>query len=305
MSSPDQVNLAFGTSSLAKNNTAGGAVKNLETAFDQGIAHFDTAPAYCFGHAEMLLGKFLRSHRREVTVTTKFGITPRRIPFALMPAFNLVRAPLKKMLSTAVKVSGSSHHHAFNYTTSIDPQRLEDSLNHSLSELKTDYVDNYMLHRIDSSLANQEDVMERMLRLQEAGKVRHLGLAGSFADIYEGTPLRKEYTAIQFGDHVDKRFRETITDDYPGRQYFRFGVFSLMGSAKRFLEVQGRKDVSPVELCLAYFKEDRDFGLTLFSSSRNENIREVVRLWKKNNELPASLLEGFTAFVLQEEKDQA
>ncbi len=304
MSTPDKVHLAFGTSSLAKNNTVGGAVKNLETAFDQGVTHFDTAPAYCFGHAEMLLGKFLRTRRQDVTVTTKFGITPKRIPFVLMPAFNLVRNPLKKLLATAVKASGSSHHHAFTYATSVDPQRLEDSLNNSLKELRTDYVDHYMLHRIDSSLANQEDVTERLLRLREAGKLRHFGLAGSFDDIYAPPALRSEYTAIQFGDNLDTRFRETITDDPPGRKYFRFGVFSLMGSARRFLESRGRRDVSPVELCMAYFKEDRSFGFTLFSSSKNENIREVVRLWRKDNELPPSVVEGFQSFVLAEEKAQ-
>lgn len=304
MQNADRVNLGFGTSSLGRNYTVRGAIRNLETAYEEGVSHFDTAPAYCFGHAEMLLGKFIRDRRGEVTVTTKFGITPRRIPFALMPAFNLVRTPLKRLLSTAVKVSGSQHHHAFTYTTSIDPQRLEDSLHNSLKELRTDYVDNFMLHRINSSLANQDDVVDRLLRLQSAGKVRHLGLAGSYADIYGGeAPLRPAYTTIQFGDDLGKRFRETIQDDVPGRQYIRFGVFSVMGQAKEFLAGQSVTDVSPAELCLAYYKEDREFGLTLFSSSRNENIREVVRLWRSDKEIPPHVLSRFREYLLQSVKE--
>ncbi|MBB4079510.1 hypothetical protein GGR28_002135 [Lewinella aquimaris] len=302
MYTAERVNLGFGTSSLGRNNTVRGAVRNLETAFDQGVVHFDTAPAYCFGHAEMLLGKFIRDRRDAVTVTTKFGITPRRIPFALMPALNLVRAPLKKLFSTAVKVSGSQHHHAFTYTTSIDPQQLVSSLHNSLKELRTDYVDNFMLHRIDSSLANQEDVVAQLLKLQEEGKVRHLGLAGSFADIYEGEPLREVYTAIQFGDDLGKRFRETITDDLPGRRYYRFGVFSIMGRAKAFLQENELPGISAAELCLAYYKEDKEFGLTLFSSSRNENITEVVRLWNSDKELPAPVISRFQEYLLKSDK---
>ncbi|NJB87121.1 hypothetical protein GGR26_002898 [Lewinella marina] len=299
MRNADRVNLGFGTSSLGRNYTVRGAVRNLETAFDQGVTHFDTAPAYCFGHAEMLLGKFIRDRRDAVTVTTKFGITPRRIPFALMPAFNLVRTPLKRLLSTAVKVSGSQHHHAFSYTTTIDPQRLEDSLHHSLKELGTDYVDYFMLHRIASPLANQDDVVDRLLSLQAAGKVRHLGLAGSFDDAYGSEPLREAYTAIQFGDDLGKRFRETITDDLPGRHYFRFGVFSIMGKAADFLREYNEPDISAAELCLAYYKEDKDFGTTLFSSSRNENIREVVRLWRSDRPLPPHVISRFREFLLQ------
>ncbi len=293
----DKLPLGFGTSSLAKNSTVRSAVRNLHTAFDEGITHFDTAPAYCFGHAEMLLGKFIGSRRDQVTVTTKYGITPRRIPFSLLPVFNLVRTPLKRLLATAVRVSGSKHHHAFTYTSSIDPDGLIGSLENSLTELKTDYVDNFMLHRIDSSLANQEDVVARLLKARDAGKIRRLGMAGSFADIYEGEPLGTEYTAIQFGDQIDRKLAASISHDHSGRVYYRFGIFSLLGSATAYLRERNETDITAVELCMAYFRRDQDFGITLFSSSKDKNIRDVVKKWQANRPVSPELYAGFNAYV--------
>lgn len=292
--------LGFGTSSLAKNNTTRAVLGNLETALECGITHFDTAPAYCFGHAEMLLGKFIRDKRDRVTVSTKYGITPRRIPWVLMPAFNLVRKPLKKLLASAVKASGSNHHHAFSYTTEIDPQALEDSLHNSLRELKTDYVDNFLLHQIDASLANREDVVAKLTALVDAGKVRRLGLAGSFSRIYGDEYPKEVYSAIQFDDHVHKEHARQIPEAPGGRQYFRFSVFSLLGKAKEFLTTDRALDgITPVALCLAYYKRDEDFGITLFSSSNNNNIRNAAATWVEHASLPPGVLANFATYVKQ------
>ena len=287
--------LGFGTSSLAKNSTIRGAVRNLETAYGQGITHFDTAPAYCFGHAEMMLGKFLKGRRDQVTVSTKYGISPRRIPFVLLPVFNLVRKPLKQLLAKAVAISGSEHHHAFSYTTSIAPGALTSSLENSLRQLNTDYVDNFLLHQIDASLANQEDVVAELTKLRDAGKVRRLGLAGSYGRIYEEDTLRPFYTAIQFDDHAHKRHAERIDTTANERVYYRFGVFSQLGMARKFLAGES-SSLSPVALCLAYYRQ-HPLGTTLFSSSNNKNIISVARQWEQLPGVDPALLEHFADHV--------
>ena len=50
----------------------------LESAFEAGIRHFDTAPMYGYGEAESCLWEFLSKHPGEMTVTTKFGIPSRK-----------------------------------------------------------------------------------------------------------------------------------------------------------------------------------------------------------------------------------
>ena len=66
----------FGTTSLLGLDSEQDRLALLERAFDLGIRHFDTAPYYGYGEAEKVLGRFLKSRREAVTVTTKFGIQP-------------------------------------------------------------------------------------------------------------------------------------------------------------------------------------------------------------------------------------
>ena len=74
--------LGFGCSSLTSVGQKQ-ALRLLESAFDSGIRHFDTARYYGYGEAEGILGGFLKSYRGQVTVTTKFGIDPPRRTSAL------------------------------------------------------------------------------------------------------------------------------------------------------------------------------------------------------------------------------
>src|SRR5688572_22890318 len=52
----------------------------LEGVFELGLRHFDTAPVYGQGYSERLLGEFLRGKRDQVSVATKFGLSPARAP---------------------------------------------------------------------------------------------------------------------------------------------------------------------------------------------------------------------------------
>jgi aryl-alcohol dehydrogenase-like predicted oxidoreductase len=73
--------LGFGTSGImGAALTTSRRLRLLETAYAHGIRHFDTAPLYGQGEAESLLGQFSRGKRDSITITTKFGLTPRRIP---------------------------------------------------------------------------------------------------------------------------------------------------------------------------------------------------------------------------------
>src|SRR5207248_223210 len=70
--------LGYGCSQLMGGITRRQSLKLLETAFDVGIRHFDTAPSYGLGEGESALGSAFRSRRDQITITTKFGIRPPR-----------------------------------------------------------------------------------------------------------------------------------------------------------------------------------------------------------------------------------
>jgi aryl-alcohol dehydrogenase-like predicted oxidoreductase len=114
------------------------AIGIIHAALDCGVNLFDTAAAY---GTEAVLGKGLRGvPRDEVVICTKapFGIS----------------------------------------TTNASPERAVASLDRSLKELGTDYVDVYQLHGVSpAAYGHARDVIApALLREKEKGKFRHLGI---------------------------------------------------------------------------------------------------------------------------------
>src|SRR5438477_10047899 len=72
----DSSEAGFGCVGLTSVDDRRTAINLLNEAFNAGVTHFDVARAYGLGRAEHILGEFLRSRRKDVTVTTKFGVAP-------------------------------------------------------------------------------------------------------------------------------------------------------------------------------------------------------------------------------------
>ena len=114
------------------------AVGIIRAALDLGVNLFDTAAAY---GTEPVLGKALRgTPRDQVVICTKapFGIS----------------------------------------TTGASPERAVASLDRSLQELGTDYIDVYQLHGVSPAAYDhaREVIAPALLREKEKGKFRHLGI---------------------------------------------------------------------------------------------------------------------------------
>lgn len=117
----------------------------LETALELGVTLFDTADIYGLGRNEEFLAPFLRAHRDEVTLATKFGI-------------------LRKAGDPAFRGIGN------------DPAYIRQAVDASLKRLGIDVIDLYYMHRRDPGVPLAESV-GAMGELVAAGKVRHLGLS--------------------------------------------------------------------------------------------------------------------------------
>jgi aryl-alcohol dehydrogenase-like predicted oxidoreductase len=117
----------------------------LESALESGVTLFDTADIYGFGHNEEFIGPFVRAHRDEVVLATKFGI---------------VRNPDQP---TSRGIDNS-------------PDYIRRAVDASLSRLKVDVIDLYYAHRRDPQVPIEETV-GIMAELVTAGKVRLLGLS--------------------------------------------------------------------------------------------------------------------------------
>ncbi|MCL2734124.1 MAG: aldo/keto reductase [Actinomycetia bacterium] len=119
------------------------ARETLETALDAGVTLFDTADMYGMGRNEEFLAPFLKAHRDEVVLATKFAI--HRSPDGSREIRN-------------------------------DPAYIRQAVEDSLRRLGIDTIDLYYMHRRDPRVPLSESV-GAMAELVAAGKVRQLGLS--------------------------------------------------------------------------------------------------------------------------------
>lgn len=121
------------------------SLKVLERALVLGVNFWDTAEVYGPYRNEELLGRVLKSKKREdVVLATKFGFT----------------------------WNEQQHINGLNSS----PEHLKKSVEGSLKRLGTDYIDLYYQHRLDPKVPIEE-TMGALAELVKAGKVRYLGLS--------------------------------------------------------------------------------------------------------------------------------
>jgi aryl-alcohol dehydrogenase-like predicted oxidoreductase len=167
--------LGFGCSALLGRAGRTDSLRALAAAWDEGVRFFDTARSYGDGEAEALLGEFLRGRRSQAVIATKFGILPGHQSGLRRAAKSVARkilAMVPSVHSMLQKRSGSQFT-ANQFTIPV----LRLSIEQSLEKLGTDYVDMLFLHAAPASVLEQEDLLEAMGRLVEAGKVRIAGLS--------------------------------------------------------------------------------------------------------------------------------
>jgi aryl-alcohol dehydrogenase-like predicted oxidoreductase len=118
------------------------ALALIRSALDGGVTFFDTAEAYGPFANEELVGEALAGVRDQVVIATKFGFK-----------------------------DGDPK-------TGVDsrPERIRQVADASLRRLRTDRIDLFYQHRVDTSVP-MEDVAGTVGELISAGKVRHLGLS--------------------------------------------------------------------------------------------------------------------------------
>ncbi|MFP6759541.1 MAG: aldo/keto reductase [Alphaproteobacteria bacterium] len=132
-----------GSSRLGQSTGASEAqsIALLHRAIDHGVNFFDTAAAY---GSEAILGAAFRDVSRDsVVLSTKSHIASGGQPF--------------------------------------DAARVVANLEHSLGQLNTDYVDIFHLHAVRPEAYDRavDELVPALLREQEKGKIRHLGITES------------------------------------------------------------------------------------------------------------------------------
>ena len=142
------------------------SISLLRAAFERGVTFFDSAEMYGPYTNEELVGEALLPYRDQVVIATKFGIK----------------------LVDGKQVQDSN------------PKRVKESVEGSLKRLKSDYIDLYYQHRVDTNTPI-EDVAGVIRDLIQEGKVRHWGLSEASVrtirkahSVHPVTPVESEYS---------------------------------------------------------------------------------------------------------------
>ncbi|MFI1001294.1 aldo/keto reductase [Streptomyces galbus] len=144
---------------------ADGSRATLERALELGVTLYDTADAYGAGENERFLAPFLRAHRDEVVIATKFALS--------IPPDDPTRRVIRN-----------------------DAPYVRDAVEASLKRLDVDVIDLYYMHRRDVNVPIEETVGV-MAELVRAGKVKQLGLSEVTADELRAAQAVHPIAALQ------------------------------------------------------------------------------------------------------------
>ncbi|HEY0309234.1 MAG TPA: aldo/keto reductase [Acidobacteriaceae bacterium] len=224
----------------------------LTAAWDAGITFYDTARSYGYGESERLLGEFFAGERRQkAVICTKFGI---------LPAARNWKQRVKPLAQAAVKLFPGLRAVAQRQAAGqivageFSVELLHSSLETSLRALRMEYVDMLLLHAAPMSVLAQDDLMEALQRLVEAGKVRMAGISGEHDVIAASFAQRpRALTTAQFAMNSQQMSFADATEKAAREGWFLvanhpFGGPAGVSACKQRIEAM-RNDASlPVEL---------------------------------------------------------
>ncbi len=145
------------------------SIATIHRALELGVNFLDTAQLYGPLTNEALVGRAVKGRREEVVIATKFA---RRMDHAVPGD-----------MSSTGPLDGSADH-------------VRSSIDVSLRQLDTDYVDLYYQHRVDPNVPIEETV-GAMGELVKEGKIRHIGLSEAAPDTIRRAHAVHPLTAVQ------------------------------------------------------------------------------------------------------------
>lgn len=283
-------NFGFGCVGLTALDHKADALELLEKTYEMGIRHFDVARLYGMGVCEEILGEFARSHRSEIIICTKYGLSPPAVA-GHVPTLQSIKRILKKVpfVDRVVRKRIADLAPKPNYGRDAAERALEISL----AALKTDYLDIWLLHeaRIEDLL--DDDLISYLSSIQEKGIVRCFGIGSAFHKIASSKgPIPDIFQVMQFENSlIEQNFTSNIS--HLEQRYCIThsalkslpNIRALLGANKdivrRFQDEHGF-DLSNIRvicsILLAWAAYQNPHGLVLFGSTSITHIESNLRL---------------------------
>ncbi len=186
------------------------STRAVRFAIDRGINFFDTSPYYGRTLSETRLGKALEGRRHEIILASKCG-----------------RYDIDK----------------FDFSAA----RITQSVEESLTRLRTDHLDIFTAHDIEFGDREQviHETIPAMRRLQEAGKVRFVGISGLPLKLLADVAQRAHVDTVITYCHFNLMVRDLDTWLTPAAEANQIGLINAAALHLRILTREGPTSKHP------------------------------------------------------------
>ncbi|ROS77702.1 aryl-alcohol dehydrogenase-like predicted oxidoreductase [Curtobacterium sp. PhB130] len=199
------------------------AIRVLKRAVELGVDFFDTADSYGPYVAEDLLHEALHPYGDDIVIATKAGLT-RTGPNEWPPVGR--------------------------------PEYLRQEAEMSLRRLGLERIDLFQLHRIDPKVPLEDQVGE-LAKLQDEGKIRHIGLSEVSVDEVQAAQAIATIVSVQNLYNLQKRDAEELLDWSTDQgiafiPWFPLATGGLTGEDSPLTDLAKQHDATPAQLALAW-----------------------------------------------------
>ena len=224
-----------------------GAKKVLRRVVELGVNFIDTADSYGPEVSERLIGEALAPYTKSVVIATKAGLT-RQGPNQWLPVGR--------------------------------PEYLTQQVEMSLRRLKLERLDLWQLHRIDAKVPVEES-LGAIKKLQEQGKIRHVGLSEVKVPEIEQARKVVEIVSVQNRYNIGDRAHDAVVD-YCSKQgiafipWFPVAAGKLAQPGGRLDQAASKHGVTVGQLSLAWLMRRSKMMLPIPGTKSLEHLEENV-----------------------------
>jgi pyridoxine 4-dehydrogenase len=224
-----------------------GAKAVLKRAIELGVNFIDTADSYGPNVSEQLIGDTLSPYPDDLLIATKVG--------------------LERSGPGAWEQNGSASH-------------IHEAIEGSLKRLKLDRIELYQLHRIDSKVPLEETI-GALKELQDAGKIKHIGLSEVTVDEIMKVQEMVEVVSVQNLYNLSNRKSEEVLKYCEENSigfipWFPLDTGNLTQGKGSVVEIAEKYSATPGQIALAWLLKKSPVMLPIPGTSSVKHLEENI-----------------------------
>jgi aryl-alcohol dehydrogenase-like predicted oxidoreductase len=222
--------LAVGTASFGSKVSKDKAFKILNQLEENKVNYIDTASSYGLGMSEKIIGEFIHHKRDQYFLSTKVGIkaTP-------MPTYKRLLIPIVRkiyhipLLNSLIKRQSSG-----SYDKSVlSLTEIDESVKQSFKNLKTDYIDQLLLHNNFNAYLEDPSVFDYLQGLKSKFLVGSIGVT---TDIINEDIIKNIHQNKDKIDTLQMPFKHHALVNFANKPVNYFSIFSANGNTQNAIE---------------------------------------------------------------------